>query len=86
MDKATKWLIEQYNNPAAAYTSAEWARMAGQPTQRITRWFVRRKLIIRSKVKKEGHHVVTRDDVQRVWPDFWRSVRRRLADLVEKAS
>lgn len=86
MDKATAWLVQQFESPAAAYSTAEWARMAGLPTSRVTRWFERRGLVERTKGKKAQHHLVSRDAVQARWPDFWRSIRRRLADLAERAA
>lgn len=85
MDKTTTWLVAQYRRPAAAYSTAEWAKMAGLPTARVTRWFERRGLVVRSKGRKQGHHTVSRDALQDRWPDFWRSIRRRLADLAEEA-
>lgn len=86
MDKATKWLVEQYQDPAAAYSTEEWARMAGVPTKRVYRWFVRKKFIEpRTKGEEREEHVVTRDAIQGRWPDFWRSVRRRLADIAERS-
>lgn len=86
MDKATKWLVEQYENPAAAYSVAEWAQMAGMPSRRVYRWFVTKKLIMQAEGKKQRHHMVSRDAVQGTWADFWRSIRRRLADVVERAN
>lgn len=92
MDKATKWLVEQYESPRAAYTTAEWALMSGMPSRRVYRWLIRKKLIRpkRKTASKEGEprqeHVVTRDAIQGAWPDFWRSIRRRLADIAERAN
>lgn len=95
MDKATKWLVEQYENPRAAYTTAEWALMSGMPSRRVYRWLIRKKLIQPKKKapgkedvprEKREEHVVTRDAVQRAWPDFWRSIRWRLADIMERST
>jgi hypothetical protein len=81
-DKNLRWLRKQFADPKAAYTSREWARMAGRETRQIVRWFVKKEIVERGA---GSEHVVTVDEVERVWPDLWRSIRRRLGRLIEEA-
>jgi hypothetical protein len=79
MPEDLDWLREQYQRPKVAYKTAEWARLAGLPRHKVVRWFVKKGIIKRGD---GSHHDVTRDEVQQRWPSFWRSIRRRIADLL----
>lgn len=86
---AKTWLRQQVDDPQSFYTIGEWSRMSGLPAHRLRRAFARKRLIAKNHddiLKGRGerpHHLVALDDVQRVWPALWRSVKKRISLLSE---
>ena len=83
-DPATlAWLRRQVADPAPVYSIHELSRLCGARPERVKRWLIKRH-ILAAKLTRD-HHGVDSDTLLRLWPDFWRAIRRRVAAKCEEA-
>lgn len=77
--------------PQPFYNMREWVTLTGLATRRLRRAFLRHGIISSSANGVDGsrsrrpHHVIALETVKAKWPELWREVRRRVAQLIEHA-